>query len=67
MENLYNHSTKIYVRLTPTETGWTKETSVDKKVWTIEKLDLTLEQVMEIKKQVIEDNFRNLNSLITKK
>lgn len=67
MENLYNHSTKIYVRLTPTETGWKKETSVDKKVWIVENLNLTLDQVMEIKNQVIEDNFRNLNSLISKK
>lgn len=67
MENLYNHITKVHVRLTPTSTGWKKETSVDKKVWTVEKLDLTLDEVMKIKNQVIEDNFLNLNFIISKK
>lgn len=66
MENLYNHFTKIHIRLTPTDTGWKKETSMDKKVWIVEKLNLTLDEVMNIKSQVIEDNFRNLNSLISK-
>jgi hypothetical protein len=66
MENLFNQFTKIYVRLTPTNTGWKKETSVDKKVWVVENLNLTLDQVMKIKLQVIEDNFRNLHSIINK-
>ena len=66
MEQLFNHLTKIHTKLTPTQTGWKLETSVDKKVWTTENVNLTLEQVMEIKNQTILDNYKNLNSIISK-
>ena len=54
------------MKLTPTQTGWKLETSVDKKVWIIENVNLTLDQVMEIKNQTILDNYKNLNSIISK-
>ena len=66
MEQLYNQITKVHMKLTPTQTGWKLETSVDKKVWIIENVNLTLDQVMEIKNQTILDNYKNLNSIISK-
>jgi hypothetical protein len=67
MENLYDHITKVHTRITPTEKGWTVETSFDKKIWITQNYNLSLDEIMKIKDQIVYNNFMNLHSLIVKK
>ncbi len=66
MENLFNQKTKIHYRITPSTNGWNVETSKDKKVWSILKQDISLTEAMEFKFEIMNDNYQNLFSKITK-
>lgn len=61
---LFDQLNKKYFQISHKKNGWTVKSSTDKKNWKIEKLDLTLSDVMKLKHDIILNNHKHLLSII---
>lgn len=64
---MFDHSKKIYVRITLNEKKkyWEKWVSKNKKRWELVDTLKSLDDVLKSQQSLINDNFRNLYKLIT--
>ena len=65
--SLYDHSLGVFVKIKPTGTKWVRYVSKNKKKWVMTNSFNTLDDALKSKEEVINNNYRNLLQLITKK
>lgn len=67
--NLYDHSNKLFVRIKKSKDAslWNRFVSKNKKSWKLTHSTPSLEDVLKYKEEVINNNFRNLFKVLTKK
>ena len=63
--DLTDKHNRVHIRITVTKTGWNRYVSQDKKKWKKTHSNLSLTEVLTIREEVINNNFKNLFKLIT--
>ena len=63
--DLTDKQNKVHIRITVTKNGWNRFVSQDKKKWKKTHSNLTLTEVLTIREEVINNNFKNLFKIIT--
>jgi len=64
--DLYDQHNHFYVKLINTKTGWERHISIDNVNWKLTHSKLTMTEMMTIKQDVIDNNFKNLFNKIIK-
>jgi hypothetical protein len=64
---LYDHITKTHIKLLNGKKGWDRYISRTKRRWTMTHRNLSLNDALTIKDEVILNNHKNLLNLISKK
>jgi hypothetical protein len=67
--SLFDHSSKNYVRIGKSDdtNHWERFTSTDKKTWKKTHTFNNMEDAIKSRDEVVDNNYRNLYDLITKK
>lgn len=67
--NLFDHVSKLYILIKKSQdkVNWERYVSSDKEKWILTHSCLNLEDALRFKEEVINNNYRNLFSLISKK
>jgi hypothetical protein len=65
--DMFDHTTKLYVRIKKSNEGWDRMVSKTKKVWKLTHKALSMDEVLRFKEEIVNNNFRNLYGVISKK
>jgi len=65
--DLVDKDSKIYIRVQIGKKGWDRYVSFDRKTWKQTHSGLSMEEVLTIKEETINNNYKNLFKIITKK
>lgn len=65
--DLVDQHSKIHIRVKVGKTGWDRYVSIDRKTWKKTHSGLSMREVLTIKEEAINNNYKNLFKLITKK
>jgi hypothetical protein len=64
---LFDHSNKLYVRISHSKEGWERWVSKTRQNWKLTHKALSMDDALKFKEQIIDNNYRNLLGLIVKK
>ena len=65
--DLVDQHSKIHIRVQVGKKGWDRYVSIDRKTWNKTHSGLSMEEVLTIKEEAINNNYKNLFKIITKK
>ena len=67
--NLFDRVKKLYfrVQLSDNKKYWERWVSRSKRKWVLDKTRMTLDEVMKSQQDIIDNNYRNLFNVVTKK
>lgn len=67
--NLFDRVKKLYVRvqLSDNKKYWERWVSRSKRKWVLDKTRMTLDDAMKSQQDIIDNNYRNLFNVVTKK
>lgn len=67
--NLFDRVKKLYfrVQLSDNKKYWERWVSRSKRKWVLDKTRMTLDEAMKSQQDIIDNNYRNLFNLVTKK
>ncbi len=62
----FDHKNKLRFKVTTSKKGLNLMSSIDGKKWKTEKEGITLEEIMKLKEEIINNNFEHLFGIISK-